>query len=130
MPTVIRVHSDICRRHGIQEIAPAGGDYVLIDTAAALEALAARGVTPRGGPGTELKAMLKTIGIVATPGCSCNARAMTMDERGCDWCESHIGEIDGWLAEEAGKRGLPYISMAGKTLIRLAIRRARKKGNK
>lgn len=85
---------------------------------------------PRHGPGTELKAMLKTIGIVATAGCSCNARARTMDERGCDWCESHIDEIDGWLAEEAGKRGLPYISLAGKTLIGLAIRRARKKGNK
>ena len=81
------------------------------------------------GPGTELKALLKTIGIVAKPNCSCNKRAKIMDEKGCDWCEEHIDEIDGWLAEEAKKRNLPYISLAGKTLIRLAIRRARKKGN-
>jgi hypothetical protein len=81
------------------------------------------------GPGTELKALLKTIGIVASPTCSCNKRAKVMDEKGCDWCEEHIDEIDGWLAEEAKKRKLPYLSLAGKALIRLAIRRARKKDN-
>lgn len=83
----------------------------------------------RGGPGTELKALLKTIGIVASPTCSCNKRARIMDQRGCDWCEENIDEIDRWLAEEAKKRKLPYLSLAGKALIRLAIRRARKKGN-
>jgi len=81
------------------------------------------------GPGVELKALLKTIGIVASPNCSCNKRAKIMDEKGCDWCAEHIEEIDGWLAEEAKKRKLPYLSLAGKTLIRLAIHRARKKGN-
>ena len=81
------------------------------------------------GPGTELKALLKTIGITASPTCSCNKRAKVMDEKGCDWCEEHIDEIDGWLAEEAKNRKLPYLSLAGKTLIRLAILRARKKGN-
>jgi hypothetical protein len=83
----------------------------------------------RRGPGTELKALLKTIGIVASPTCSCNKRAQIMDEKGCDWCEEHIEEIDGWLAEEAKKRKLPYLSLAGRALIRLAIRRARKRDN-
>jgi hypothetical protein len=107
------------------------GDGTVVLPVEAYEALRDKyDVSFTRGPGTELKAMLKTIGIVATAGCSCNSRAKTMDERGCDWCDSHIDEIDGWLAEEAGKRGLPYISLAGKTLIRLAIRRARKKGNK
>jgi hypothetical protein len=89
--------------------------------------LSAVPITP--GPGTELKALLKTIGITAKPNCSCNKRAKVMDEKGCDWCEENIDEIDGWLAEESKKRKLPYLSLAGKTLIRLAIRRARKKGN-
>ena len=80
------------------------------------------------GPGTELKALLKTVGIVAKPNCSCNKRARIMDQKGCDWCEENIDTLDGWLAEESRKRKLPYISLAGKTLIRLAIRRARKKG--
>lgn len=81
------------------------------------------------GPGTEMKALLARIGIVASPTCSCNKRAKVMDEKGCDWCAENIDEIDRWLAEEAKKRKLPYLSLAGKTLIRLAIHRARKKGN-
>lgn len=89
-----------------------------------------RNPPPTHGPGTELKALLKTIGIVANPNCSCNKRAKIMDEKGCDWCEENIDQIDDWLAEESKKRSLPYLSIAGKTLIRLAIRRARKKGNK
>lgn len=82
-----------------------------------------------GGPGTELKRLLKLVGITADPGCSCNQRAMAMDRRGCDWCEQNIDQIDGWLSEEAKKRKLPYLSLAGRALIHLAIRRARKKGN-
>lgn len=81
------------------------------------------------GPGTEMKALLAKIGIVASPTCSCNKRAKIMDEKGCDWCAENIDEIDRWLAEEAKKRKLPYLSLAGKALIHLAIRRARKKGN-
>ena len=96
---------------------------------AALDLHAATLRPPASGPGTEIKALLKTIGIVAKPNCSCNKRAQVMDKQGCDWCEEHIDQIDAWLAEEAKKRKLPYLSLAGKTLIRLAIRRARKKGN-
>lgn len=82
------------------------------------------------GPGTQLKSLLRRIGIVATPNCSCNKRAAIMDERGCDWCAANIDQIDAWLAEEAKKRKLPYLSLAGRALIRMAIRRARKRGNK
>jgi len=84
-------------------------------------------VRPRG-PGTQLKLLLRRIGLTASRRCPCNQHARIMDQRGCDWCEQHIDEIDGWLAEEARKRGLPYLSLAGKTLIRLAVRRARKQG--
>jgi len=79
-----------------------------------------------GGPGTELKKLLKRVGITATPNCSCNARARTMDERGCDWCEQNLDEIVGWLREEAAKRGLPFIDMAGRMLIKRAITNARR----
>jgi hypothetical protein len=73
-----------------------------------------------------LKKLLKKIGITATPNCSCNARARTMDEKGCDWCEANIDEIVGWLREEAAKRGLPFVDMAGRMLVKRAIRNARK----
>ena len=78
------------------------------------------------GPGTELKKLLALVGITATPTCSCNARARTMDANGCDWCEANIDQIVGWLREEAGKRGLPFVDMAGRVLVRRAIRNARK----
>jgi len=81
---------------------------------------------PTHGPGTELKKLLKLVGITASPDCSCNARARTMDEKGCDWCEANLDEIVGWLREEATKRGLPFVDLAGRMLVRRAIRNARK----
>ena len=81
---------------------------------------------PTHGPGSELKKLLKKIGITASPDCSCNARARLMDERGIEWCEANIDEIVGWLREEASKRGLPFVDMAGRMLVKRAIRNARK----
>lgn len=85
-----------------------------------------RNPPPPQGPGTELKKLLKTIGIEAKPGCKCNKRAQTMDEKGCDWCAENIDLISAWLQEEAERRGLPYIPTAGKWIINLAIKRARR----
>ena len=84
---------------------------------------------PTHGPGTELKKLLKRIGIVATPNCSCNARARRMDieeAREPGWCEAHLDEIVGWLREEATKRKLPFLDAAGRVLVRRAIHNARK----
>jgi hypothetical protein len=81
---------------------------------------------PDSGPGTELKKLLKLIGISASPTCSCNARAREMDKNGCDWCEANLDTIVGWLREEATKRGLPFVDLAGRLLVKRAIRNARK----
>lgn len=84
---------------------------------------------PTHGPGAELKKLLKRIGIVATPNCSCNARAKRMDieeAREPGWCEAHLDEIVGWLREEATKRKLPFLDVAGRVLVRRAISNARK----
>jgi hypothetical protein len=81
---------------------------------------------PQHGPGTELKKLLSSVGITATPNCSCNARAADMDRNGIEWCESNIGTIVGWLREEAEKRGLPFLDAAGRMLVRRAIRNARR----
>jgi hypothetical protein len=83
------------------------------------------------GPGTELKALLKRVGIVASPGCSCNTRAKLMDANELKepgWCERNLETICDWLQEEATKRKLPFFRMAGKILVRKAIRNTRKKG--
>jgi hypothetical protein len=80
-----------------------------------------------GGPGTELKALLKTwLRIEATEDCGCNSKAKEMDARGGDWCENNIDTIVGWLRDQATARGLPFIDAAGRMLVRLAIRNARK----
>jgi hypothetical protein len=85
------------------------------------------GASPKGClAGTALKSILDTLGITATPNCSCNARAAEMDARGCDWCEGNIDTVVGWLREEATKRGLPFLDAAGRLLVRRAISNARK----
>jgi hypothetical protein len=87
--------------------------------------------SPGYGPGTELKALLKRVGIVASPGCSCNTRAKLMDANELKepgWCEKNLETICDWLQEEATKRKLPFVRMAAKILVRQAIRNARKKG--
>jgi len=81
-----------------------------------------------GGPGTELKILLAgwPLYITSTPDCSCNARAAEMDRQGVDWCEANIDTIVGWLREQATGRGLPFLDLAGRLLVRRAIRNARK----
>jgi hypothetical protein len=84
---------------------------------------------PTHGPGTELKKLLKKVGITASPNCSCNARAKRMDieeAREPGWCEAHLDEIVGWLREEATKRSLPFLDVAGRVLVRRAISNARR----
>jgi len=87
-------------------------------------------VSASHGPGTELKALLAgwPFFIVSTPDCKCNQRARYMDEKGCDWCagEEGMAEIMGFLREAAEERGLPFLDVAGRMLVRRAIANARK----
>jgi len=87
---------------------------------------AGRSTRPAKGPGTELKKLLSLAGITATPGCKCNGRARVMDTKGPDWCEANLDTIVGWLREEATKRNLPFVDMAGRLLVKRAIRNARR----
>jgi hypothetical protein len=86
-------------------------------------------VPPSHGPGTEVKALLAKIGITASPDCKCNSRAAYMDKMEAEqpgWCEANIKEIVGWLRESAAERGLPFVDIAGRVLVRRAIHNARK----
>lgn len=82
------------------------------------------------GPGTELKSMLKMVGIEATPDCSCTARAHMMDDEGVDWCRSNIDTIVEWLREEAAKRGLPFVDLPTRLMVKRAINVAARKEKK
>lgn len=81
--------------------------------------------SPSSGPGTELKKLLKMIGITATPNCQCNQRAKVMDERGCDWCRDNIETICDWLKEESEKRGMLFVRSAARMVVKRAISNAR-----
>lgn len=81
---------------------------------------------PSGGPGTELKAILSTLGIRATSTCSCNSKAAQMDAWGPDGCERNFETIIGWLESQANARGLPFVRFAAEQAVKMAIRRARK----
>jgi len=81
---------------------------------------------PTHGPGTELKKLLAKVGITASPDCACNARAAEMDRQGVEWCEGNLDTIVGWLREQAEARGLPFLDIAGRLLVRRAIANARR----
>jgi len=83
---------------------------------------------PPRGPGTELKKLLAgwPFHLVASADCKCNQRARYMDAKGCDWVEANIEECVGYLRESAAERGLPFVDMAGRVLVRRAIANARK----
>jgi len=81
---------------------------------------------PARGPGTQLSDLLGRFGLTASGDCKCNSRAALMDANGCDWCEANINEIVGWLRESAEERGLPFVDMAARLLVRRAIANARK----
>lgn len=78
------------------------------------------------GPGTELKKLLKTIGITSTPTCSCNQRAKIMNEKGVEWCKDNIDTIVDWLRQESEKRNIPFFAFGAKKLVKFAIGRAEK----
>lgn len=78
----------------------------------------------RPEPGTELTKLLDKIGIKYKAKCSCKDRAIAMNARGVDWCRKNIDQIVDWLAAEAKARKLPFVRLAGKALVKLAIRRS------
>jgi hypothetical protein len=124
-----------CRQRGytLDEVRPCivseDGDQITVDeTHPAYPRQARPKVIPPPGPGTELKALLATIGIVATPTCSCNKMAKKMDEWGQESL-NHIEEIVDVMEETAKKRKLPFLRAAGRTLVRIACWKAKRKGN-
>lgn len=74
-----------------------------------------------GGPGSELKKLLRMIGITATPGCKCNQRAKYMDKMGPQWCRDNIDTVLDWLQEESSNRGMLFVRSAARLMVNRAI---------
>lgn len=121
------------RGHDMESVMPCvvskDGDVWTIDTDHPAYPWRQKNLTvdePEDGVGTELKKLLSMVGIKASENCSCNQRARAMNERGIEWCEQNRETIVGWLREEAGKRGLPFVGALGHLLVNRAIKRAKK----
>ena len=82
------------------------------------------------GPGTELKRMLAKLGIAVTADCPCNERAAAMDSNGWAWCEQNLGTIVGWMREESARRGMTFIPLGARFLVKRAIAKARRRDGK
>lgn len=129
--SISQLYANASRRPAgyVEELLASGesdGSYLRIERARYESLVAKYRSVAESGPGTELKRMLKLVGIAASPNCSCNARAREMDAKGCDWCEKNIDTIVGWLRQEAAKRRLPFLDLPARMLVKRAIRAARK----
>ena len=78
------------------------------------------------GPGTILSSMIKKFGIHMTPHCSCMAKALSMNEKGPDWCEENLDKIVEWLKEESKNRKIPFIEPVVRMIVQQAIQKSRK----
>lgn len=84
----------------------------------------------RMGPGTELHALLGRFGLHSSGDCKCTSRVAYMDKMEAEqpgWCAANIEEILGWLRESAAERGLPFVDIAARLLVKRAIANARRK---
>ena len=76
------------------------------------------------GAGTALKHILAKIGIKPSPTCLCHEHAKEMDCRGTWWCEQNIEKIVGWLRDEAKRQKRLFTDLAGRIIVKRAIRHA------
>lgn len=120
-----RLHSKCEPR--IPDFPTSNNPFITRNTTGKEKARVELGMRETGGPGTELKRLLKTFGITQEAGCDCDSRASLMDLEGIDWCEENLDIIIGWLKTEAKRRNLLFSRAAAKILVKLAIRKARKK---
>ncbi len=60
---------------------------------------------PDFGPGTELKAMLASLGIEPAPSCDCNGKSVQMDVWGVAGCRANREQIITWMREGQSRWG-------------------------
>jgi len=119
-------HSRLCSRCGVESPWPKVPR--MCRPASGLLSNAQPVPPPTHGPGTELSKLLKRLGIEPTPTCSCRAKAQEMDMWGCDEASKpeRIDEVVAVMRAEAEARGLPFLDVAGRLLVRRAISNARR----
>ena len=72
--------------------------------------------------------MLVRFGFRHSESCGCDSMSAQMDAWGCDECSrpERIEEVVAVMREEAKARGLPFLDLPARLLVRRAIANARK----
>lgn len=84
------------------------------------------GQQPEFGPGLVLAVVIKQ--VTGEPACAaCLSRASQMNEWGWIKCWKKRKTIEGWLIEEAAKRGIKVAKKRASSLLAAAFREYRKK---
>lgn len=106
-PEVIRIyHADWesqQRRRTVKGPRPVPLRPVMARELATIQPVEQRPCCKAGGPGTEMKRLLKELSIPAGWCEGCEKRAQSMDTNGVQWCKANRATIVGWLVEAEQK---------------------------
>jgi hypothetical protein len=115
-----------CKQAGLADCA----QYISQDDGVTVLADLSAFAAPPSGPGAELKALLKSLGFVASPTCGCNKMAAKMDAWGPDDALAHMEEIVDVMEATAKARKLPFLRAGARQMVRLACWKARRKARR
>ena len=114
---------------GVVEVDPEVGEFVDIpheEYRSLVAKFSPGSPLPVCGPGCQLKRTFGVFGINSEPGCGCDEFAARMDAWGPAECWTRLEEIVDHLAEQAAKRGLPFVATAARIAVARAIQAAEK----
>lgn len=78
------------------------------------------------GVGDTLSQIIKAIGYGYSPVGKTRAKITYLNKKGIDWCEKNQKTILKWIEEECISYNIQYLELAVKSILRLAIRKARR----
>lgn len=84
-------------------------------------------IAPPGGPGTELKRIIKRFFSSKVCG-KCTQLARQMDRNGCDWCKENIPYITTEMEKNAKLLNAPYAESVAIRCVNIACWLAKRKG--
>jgi hypothetical protein len=116
-------------------VSSAGGDAAgVVAVAHELRGRGVRTAAMPGAPASPCRAGAALHELLAGPpfffasggDCGCESFAAQMDAWGCDEVIRRIDQVVAHLEQQAARRGLPFHRVAGRILVRRAVRNARR----
>jgi hypothetical protein len=77
------------------------------------------------GVGDTLSSIIKQMGFGYPAISKTRARITKMNKLGIEWCENHQNIILQWIRDECILQGIQFLELPAKSIIRLAIRKAK-----